>query len=96
MKVNLRIQIKYVIPLVLGLILGLRIMFELPFTFIIDYELYFLAVIIGIEINLLTFIAFPILTSPTITKLPSHQNLLKMFRVIFSWTNVFFFGQTVE
>lgn len=51
MKVNLRMQIKYVIPLVLGLILGLGIRFELPFTFIIDYELYFLAVIIGIEIG---------------------------------------------
>jgi uncharacterized membrane protein YbjE (DUF340 family) len=50
-KVNLRMQIKYVIPLVLGLILGLVIRFELPFTFIIDYELYFLAVIIGIEIG---------------------------------------------
>lgn len=50
-KVNLRMQIKYVIPLVLGLILGLGIRFELPFTFIIDYELYFLAVIIGIEIG---------------------------------------------
>ena len=51
MKVNLRMQIKYVVPLVLGLILGLGIRFELPFTFIIDYELYFLAVIIGIEIG---------------------------------------------
>ena len=51
MKVNLRMQIKYVIPLVLGIILGLGIRFELPFTFIIDYELYFLAVIIGIEIG---------------------------------------------
>lgn len=51
MKVNLRMQIKYVIPLILGLILGLGIRFELPFTFIIDYELYFLAVIIGIEIG---------------------------------------------
>jgi len=51
MKVNLRMQIKYVIPLVLGLILGLGIRFELPFTSIIDYELYSLAVIIGIEIG---------------------------------------------
>lgn len=51
MKVNLRMQIKYVVPLVLGLILGLGIRFELPFTFIIDYELYFLAVVIGIEIG---------------------------------------------
>ncbi|MFP3233495.1 MAG: lysine exporter LysO family protein [Sulfolobaceae archaeon] len=51
MKINLRMQIKYVIPLVLGLILGLGIRFELPFTFIIDYELYLLAVIIGIEIG---------------------------------------------
>ncbi|MFP3189468.1 MAG: lysine exporter LysO family protein [Sulfolobaceae archaeon] len=51
MKVNLRMQIKYVIPLVLGLILGLGIRLELPFTLIIDYELYFLAVIIGIEIG---------------------------------------------
>ncbi|MEJ2777282.1 lysine exporter LysO family protein [Stygiolobus sp. RP850M] len=50
-KVNLRMQIKYVIPLVLGLILGLGIRLELPFTLIIDYELYFLAVIIGIEIG---------------------------------------------
>jgi len=51
MKINLRMQIKYVIPLVLGLILGLGIRFELPFTSIIDYELYSLAVIIGIEIG---------------------------------------------
>lgn len=50
-KVNLRTQIKYIIPLVLGFVLGLGVKFELPFTFIIDYELYLLAVIIGIEIG---------------------------------------------
>ncbi|ARM76680.1 lysine exporter LysO family protein [Acidianus manzaensis] len=50
-KVSLRTQLKYIIPLLAGFISGFILKFNLPFNSIIDYELYILAFVIGIAVG---------------------------------------------
>ena len=50
-KGNWKMQIKYLTPLILGLVVGVVLKFDLPFDEIIDYELYALALIIGVEVG---------------------------------------------
>ncbi|MEW9491444.1 MAG: lysine exporter LysO family protein [Candidatus Aramenus sulfurataquae] len=50
-KVDLLTQLKYLLPLVIGIVLGTALKFSLPFDQIIDWELYLLAVVIGISVG---------------------------------------------
>ncbi|MCI2414778.1 MAG: lysine exporter LysO family protein [Candidatus Aramenus sp.] len=50
-KVALLTQLKYLLPLVVGIALGIPLKFSLPFDQIIDWELYLLAVVIGISVG---------------------------------------------
>ncbi|AGE70208.1 lysine exporter LysO family protein [Sulfolobus acidocaldarius] len=50
-KVNWKVQAKYLIPLVLGFVVGLLLRVNIPFGNIIDYELYILALVIGIDVG---------------------------------------------
>jgi uncharacterized membrane protein YbjE (DUF340 family) len=50
-KVDLKTQIKYITPLILGFLIGFIIKINLPFNAIIDWELYLLAVVIGLSLG---------------------------------------------
>lgn len=50
-KVSLKTQLKYIIPLILGFVFGFTLKLNLPFDGIIDYELYLLAIIIGLLVG---------------------------------------------
>ncbi|AWR95126.1 lysine exporter LysO family protein [Acidianus brierleyi] len=50
-KLDWKTQVKYVLPLIFGFILGFLIKVNLPFGSIIDWELYLLAIVIGLSIG---------------------------------------------
>ena len=50
-KANWKVQAKYLSPLVLGLITGILVKVKVPFESVIDYELYLLAFVIGVDIG---------------------------------------------
>lgn len=50
-RLDWKTQVKYVLPLIFGFILGFFIKVDLPFDSIIDWELYLLAIVIGLGIG---------------------------------------------
>ncbi|QGR18087.1 DUF340 domain-containing protein [Sulfurisphaera ohwakuensis] len=50
-KIDFKSQLKYILPLILGLLIGFFIKVKINFNEIIDYELYALVIVIGIQVG---------------------------------------------